>query len=291
MSVTALAALEEMLEGPITEGNLQDIRQIANQTVAEMRSDEGTRRITGVNVARALELRGNFLRDIGDTKKAKNDYFEALGLLISAPGCEEEIGRVSSSLAVIHDYSGEPDQAKPHYERAIESFERTRPPAVLDIADLSNNLAFIYEAEGDFPKAEALLLSALKICVETIGLEQEATAAVYNNIGTLYFKSGFDERARDMHMEALEARRKVFGEDHYETAQSHANLALVFVKSGEINAARRHFLEALDIYEDHLDVARYSYDTVAANFRDVLESLDDRRALHALDVRLANHPA
>ncbi|MDA7887826.1 tetratricopeptide repeat protein [Akkermansiaceae bacterium] len=134
-------------------------------------------------------------------------------------------------------------------------------------------------------------MSALKICVETIGVDQEATAAVYNNIGTLYFKSGFDERAREMHMEALEARRKVFGEDHYETAQSHANLALVFVKSGEINAARRHFTEALDIYEDYLDVARYSYETVAANFRDVLESLDDQRAIVALNARLAAHPA
>ena len=278
-----------MLEGPITEGNLQDIRQLANQTVAETRSDDSTRRITGVHVARALELRGNFLRDIGDEDGAKKDLFEALGLLISAPSCEEEVGRVSSSLAVIYDYRGDPAQAKAHYERAIESFERTRPPLVLDIADLSNNLAFIYEMEGDFSKAEDLLLSALKICVDTIGVNQEATAAVYNNIGTLYFKAGFDERAREMHMEALEARRAVFGEDHYETAQSHANLALVFVKSGEINAARRHFTEALDIYEDHLDVARYSYDTVAANFRDVLESLDDKRAIFALDARVAAH--
>lgn len=259
--------------------------------IAETRSDDGTRRITGVKVARALELRGNLLRDIGETDKAKNDYFEALGLLISAPGCEEGVGRVSSSLAVIHDYGGDPGQAKAHYERAILSFERTNPPAVLDIADLSNNLAFIYEAEGDFSKAEDLLLAALKICVETIGVNQEATAAVYNNIGTLYFKSGFDERAREMHMEALEARRAVFGEDHYETAQSHANLALVFVKSGEINVAKRHFIESLDIYEDYLDVARYSYETVAANFRDVLESLDDQRVLFALDTRFAAHQA
>jgi len=289
MSDSSVTTLKEMLEGPITEDNLSEIRELADRAVAEARSDDSTRRITGVKVAQALELRGNLLRDIGETAKAKTDFFEALGLLISAPDCEEEVGRVSSSLAVIHDYGGEPEQAKSHYERAIESFERTNPPAVLDIADLSNNLSFIYEAEGDFTKAEALLLSALKICVENIGVEQEATAAVYNNIGTLYFKSGHDERARDMHMEALEARRKVFGEDHYETAQSHANLALVFVKSGEINAARRHFTEALDIYEDHLDVARYSYDTVGANFRDVLESLDDQRAIVALDARLAAH--
>ena len=291
MSESTLATLEEMLEGPITKENLGEIRRVADEAVAETRADDSTRRITGVRVARALEMRGNFLRDIEETDKAKSDYFEALGLLVSAPDCEEEVGRVSSNLAVIHDYGGEPGQAKSHYERAISSFERTNPPAVLDIADLSNNLAFIYEAEGDFSKAEDLLLSALKICVETIGVNQEATAAVYNNIGTLYFKAGFDERAREMHMESLEARRAVFGEDHYETAQSHANLALVFVKSGEINAAKRHFIEALDIYEDHLDVARYSYETVAANFRDVLESLDDQRAIFALEARLKAHQA
>ncbi|MDA7887825.1 tetratricopeptide repeat protein [Akkermansiaceae bacterium] len=112
--------------------------------MAETRCDDSTRRITGVNVARALELRGNFLRDIGDTEEARSDYFEALGLLMSAPDCEEEVGRISANLAVIHDYGGDPGQAKDHYERAIASFECTRPPSVLDIADLSNNLAFIY---------------------------------------------------------------------------------------------------------------------------------------------------
>ena len=92
-----LAALEEVREGPITKGDFGKIQGFADQVIAEIRSDDGTQRTNGVKVAQAWELRGNFLGDVEETDKAKNDYFEALGLLISTPGCKEDVGRFRES--------------------------------------------------------------------------------------------------------------------------------------------------------------------------------------------------
>ncbi len=49
-----MAALEEVLEGPITKGGFGETQGFAGQVIAETRSDDGARRITGVKVARAL---------------------------------------------------------------------------------------------------------------------------------------------------------------------------------------------------------------------------------------------
>ena len=274
-----------MLAEPMTEASAGEIRELADSVVQRARANKETDLLSAQDLARGLELRGDFFRLSGDFDEARTDYFEALSLLMCAREADEAIGRVSAGLAVIHDGAGDEEQAKSYYERAIAAFERINPPAVLDIADLSNNLAFIYEATGNFDKAETLLLSALNTCHQLLGAEHEQTALLYNNVGTLYFKAGHDERAREMHMKALGARTAIFGSIHPETAQSHGNLALVFVRSNELNAAKNHFNKGLDGLEQNLRDYKEDYDTIVANFRDVLESSEDRRGLMQLEAR------
>ena len=86
-------------------------------------------------------------------------------------------------------------------------------------------------------------------------------------------------------MVALGGRSTIFGAGHPETAQSHGNLALVFVRSNELNAAKDHFNKALDGLELDLENYREDYETIVANFRDVLESVGDRKGLMQLDAR------
>lgn len=288
-SDNALATLQELLELPVTDESSADLRSAADKAVREARSNKEVDLLSALDLSLSLELRGNILRDLGEIDEAKSDYFEALGLLVSARNADEAIARVSTQLAIIHDNAGEAEQAIPHYERAIDSYNELHPPAILDVASLSNNLAFLYEETGNFDRAETLLLTALGTCHEQLGPEHDQTASLYNNVGSLYFKAEHDDRAREMHMLALDGRIALYGDIHPETAQSHGNLALVFVRSGEMNAAKRHFSRALDGFENDLDSAREDYETVAANFRDVLESVGDQRAITALDARLAEH--
>ncbi|MEJ6581619.1 MAG: tetratricopeptide repeat protein [Akkermansiaceae bacterium] len=286
---SALTKLAMLLAEPMTAANVVEARGLADQAVQGARANKETDLLSAQDLARGLELRGEFFRLTGDFEEAQNDYFEALSLLMSARDArdaDEAIGRVSTGLAVIHDSSGDEGQAKSYYERAIAAFERMNPPAALDIADLSNNLAFIYEASGNYNKAETLLLSSLSTCYQVLGSEHEQTALLYNNVGTLYFKAGHDERAQEMHMLSLGVRTSIFGAIHPETAQSHGNLALVFVRSNELNAAKNHFNKALDGLEQDRENYKEDYETIVANFRDVLESVEDRKGLMQLDARI-----
>ncbi len=289
VSESALAKFENLMGNPIDESNVEDLRKLADEAVDKARANKETDLLSDQDLSRGLELRGKFFRQIGGYDDAKNDYVEALGLMSSTSNADEGIGRVCAGLAHTYELSGDTNQAKSFYQRAIAAFERLTPPALLDIADISNNLAFIYEADGDFDKAETFLLAATKSYHENLGPEHERTAVLYNNVGTLYFKAGHDDRSKEMHNLALESRTGIFGEIHVETAQSYGNLALVLVREGDIDQAKEHFENALKGFETDLKVSRDDYEIVAANYRDVLESLKDAKAVKVLDKRLKKH--
>lgn len=289
VSESSLANLEKHMENLPGEKGLEELRKLADEAVDKSRANKETDLLSDQDLARALELRADLSRFNEDFDDAKNDYVEALGLMSSTSNADEGIGRVCAALAHTHEMSGDTDQAKSFYQRAIAAFERLSPPAVLDIADISNNLAFIYEADDNFDQAETYLLAASKAYHENLGPEHEQTAVLYNNVGSLYFKAEYDDRAKEMHNMALESRTKIFGENHVETAQSHGNLALVHVREGDIEKAKEHFDKALTGFESDLDSSREDYEIVAANYRDVLESLQDAKAVKALAKRLKKH--
>ena len=286
VSESALSKLEALVENPIDDSRLEELRKLADEAVDRARANKETDLLSDQDLARGLELRANLCRQAGDHADAKTDYVEALGLMSSTTNADEGIGRVCSGLAYAHELDGDTDQAKSFYQRAIAAYERLTPRGVLDIADISNNLAFIYEADGNFDKAETFLLAASKAYHENLGPDHEQTAVLYNNVGTLYFKAEHDERAKEMHEMALESRVKIFGELHPETAQSFANLALVLVRSGKVEEGKKHFEKALSGFEKDLDCSREDYEIVAANYRDVLESMEDKKAVAALRARL-----
>jgi tetratricopeptide (TPR) repeat protein len=283
---SALVRLEKLFEASADNPKLEKLRKLADEVVDNARSKKNTDLLSEQDLARGLELRADVCRMLGDYDEAKTDYVEALGLMSSTTNADEGIGRVCAGLAYAHELSGSTDQAKPYYHRAIAAFERLTPPAVMDIADISNNLAFIYEADDNFERAETLLLAALKAYRENMGPEHEQTAALYNNLGALYFKAEFDDRAKEMHELALAARTKIFGGIHGETAQSHGNLALVLVRQEKVEDGKKHFEKALEAFESNLGEYRDDYEIVAANYRDVLEAMKDEKAVTKLKARL-----
>jgi len=287
-SESPLAKLESLLQKSVADSQVSELKKLADEAVDGARANEDDL-LAEHDLARALELRGILGRHNGDYESAKTDYFEALGLMSSAKEADEGIGRVCASLAVVHELDGNPDLAKSFYQRAIAAYERITPAPLLRVADISNNLGFIYEAEGDFDRAETFLLGALKSYHEKAGPDDARTATLYNNVGTLYFKSEHDERAEEMHNLALEARIKLFGERHVETAQSYGNLALVLVRSGKVEAGKRHFEKALDGFETDVESCCDDYEIVALNFKDVLESMEDKDGVSAVKARLLKH--
>lgn len=282
-----LHMLEDRVRNLLDEGKIDEARHAAETAVEKARTSMSDDLYSEEELSLALEVQGDLFRQLGDYDDAMENYDEALSILSKGRNNEEAVGRVCASQAVIHDLEGRTMEAKSKYERSIACFERMSPPSLLDVADLSNNLAFIYEAEDNFDQAETLLLKALRISHETLGQEHEQTASICNNVGSLYFKADYLEQAREMHMMALETRTKLFGDHNLDTAQSHANLALVFVQSDDMDAAKRHFDRALDAYEGNIKECTAEYETVAANYVDVLNHIGEEKAAGAIEKRAA----
>ena len=282
-----LHMLEDRVRTLCDEGKWSQAKHAAETAVSKARSslDESTDSLE--ELATSLEVKADLLRQMGDHDGARDDYLEVLSLVAEKEGDGEQTGRVSASLAVLHDDLGEKAEARAYYEQAITIFESMDPPAELDVADLSNNLAFIFESEENFEQAEALFLKALKISHEANGKQDPETAAICNNLGALYLKTGQLEQAREMHHMALEGRQKGLGAGHVDTAQSHGNLGVTYAASGLKSAAVEHFEKSLEIFEKHLHERPGDYAAVASNFAQYLRNCGDAKASEALGKRAA----
>lgn len=247
----------------------------AETAVRKAREAGSTQPEIVAELALSLEVKGDLLRQLGKGEEALRDYGEALELLDDGDAYMEQIARINASVAVIFDGEGDSENAKTHYQRAIEIFEAMDPPAELDVADLSNNMAFLYEAEGDYDEAETLLLRALNTTHSLLGKDDTETASICNNLGTLYQKTRHFERAQEMHQMALEARQSQCGENHPDTGQSHANLAVALAEDRKFQEARRHFEQAILILEKHIDTVPDDYETVSLNYVQFLQAIGD----------------
>jgi tetratricopeptide (TPR) repeat protein len=278
--------LEDRVKSLCENGNWSEAKHAAETAVTKARSSVHLESVGVQELAISLEVKADLLRQLGEHEDAQRDYTEALELLNGDVGSQEQTGRISASLAVLHQDFGEANDAKTHYEKAIQVFEAMNPPAELDVADLSNNLAFIYEEEGNFDEAEALFLKALQISHEYNGKNNAETAAICNNLGALYQKCGLLEQAREMHNMALEARKQDLGPQHIDTGQSHGNLAVTLADSGLVVAAKEHFDKGLEIYEKHVQEVPGDYAAVASNYSQFLKNSGDPKAAQVLDKRV-----
>jgi len=241
------------------------------------------------DLALFTEIKGDILRQTGECEEARQYYDEALQTLSERPDLIEETGRVHASQAVVYDTLDQPTEAIENYEKSIAFFEKLSPPAVYDIADLSNNLAFLYRDEGDTDKAESLFIRALEICHKEFGIEHEETALICNNLGALYSASEHHEQAREMQKMALDGRLAALGRDHIDTAQSHANLAAAEANIDNHEEAKVNFEKAIDIYERHLEKAAHDYVTVTANYTEYLKALGEEKTATAIEKRSSKH--
>lgn len=286
---SSLPKLEKLIGKSLVDASRDELRNLADDLVKKARAGLETDLLSKQDLVEGLELRGQLHRYLGELEKARDDYAEALSLLGEIQDANEVVGRICAGLAGLYDLGGENFKAKSHYEEAIQTLRDLDPLPVGDIAELNNNLAFIYESEEKYDRAETCFLDALKSCYEELGSNHKQTAGYYNNVGSFYFKLGHDEQAGKMHGEALKARVNLFGESHFESAQSYANLALVLVRSGKVVEGLDHFEKALSGFESDLKISACDYEIVSANYRDVLESMGDKRTVDVLDQRLAKN--
>lgn len=235
----------------------------------------------------SIEIQGDVQRQYGDFEAARLSYLEALELLNDQPGNEEQLARISASVAVVYDSAGSADEAIPFYEHSVSLFEQMNPPPLLDVAELCNNLGYLYKSKNDFDKAELLYLKALQICNEQLGMEDLETASVCSNLGALYLLTGNTHQSFEMNKIALEIRLAKLEADDLDIAQSHSNLALVLAQNGDLDASRDQFEKSWNIYDSKVAEEPANYANISENYAAVLRQTGDEKKALAIEKRSA----
>lgn len=290
-TATLIHILRERVDELVAVGDLSEALHAATAAVEKAQQALSSDLDSIDEFASALEVRADLNRKVGHLEHAKEDYKQAIDQLDNRPDRALQKARLFAGYGAVHDQLGNSARAAELWEQAIQHFQNAEPPAMLDIAAMSNNLAFLKKARGEFEGAEAHFLKALEILHKELGTDHEETAAVSNNIGALYQASGFHEQAREMHMMALETRRKVFGETHPDTAQSHNNLALALLNTGDKAWARRHFEKALGAFEALGPEYAEDLDAVAGNFCSFLREEGEDNLADLITSRVKGEPA
>jgi tetratricopeptide (TPR) repeat protein len=238
--------------------------------------------------AKALELRGDIHRQLGNLELARDDYRQAIDQLEGRPDRLGQIGRLHAGLGAAYDAMGRENKAGEQWRLAIDFFKLHEPPLLLDVAAMANNLGFLHKSAGELEMAETQFLRALEILHSQLGQNDEQTATVSSNLGALYQAAGFAEQSRQMHEIALETRRNLLGEEHPDTAQSHNNLALALLSTGDRAWARRHFERALAGYEALGPEHHADLQAVAANYCDFLRDEGEGRLAEVIAARVGD---
>ncbi len=278
--------LRKRVDDFVAQGNYEEAVHAATAAVEKSQQALSSDLDSIDEFADALEVRGELYRSLGRYEEARDDYKQALDQLESRPDRAMQVGRLCADQGAVHDALNHDERAVEYWEKALEIFIEAEPPALLDIAAMSNNLAYLKKAAGDIDAAETHFLKALEILHTELGAEHEETAIVANNLGALYLASGFYEQAREMHMMSLEARRKNFGDDHPDTAQSHNNLALALLNTGDRAWARRHFEKALNAFEALGSAFQEDLEAVASNYCDFLRSEGESALAERIEQKL-----
>lgn len=279
--------LEEQVRALIEDGQFIKAKKTASEAVrqAKRRLERTDDAPTWSDLANALEIQGNVLRELDEHEAAIEAYDDALKAIDGSAREAERRARLHASRAVSSESNGDVDGAISHYQQSIVLFETLEPPAELDVADLSNNLAFLLKSQGEVDEAETLFLKALNISHNILGEKHEQTAALCNNLGALYIQCAYYDRSREMNMMALEARREIFGEHHPETAQSHANVAVALTYTNDDEWAEKHFRKAFDIFSDKAATHLEDLEVISANFSGFLRSKGRDEEADALEGR------
>jgi CHAT domain-containing protein/Tfp pilus assembly protein PilF len=164
------------------------------------------------------------------------------------------------NLAILQRTTGNYEQARPLYERALKIREVALGPEHPDVAVSLNNLADLLHETGDYSGAKYLYERAIRINEKTRGTEPTKFAGVLDNLAKLLRDMGDYSSALLLHERGLKIREQSLGSEHPDVAISLNNLAEVKRMTGDYAGAAQLYERALKVKikavgEDHPDVA------------------------------------
>jgi serine/threonine-protein kinase len=203
--------------------------------------------------ARAYETFAEVLHARSDDPGARQ--WAGRAATIADPAAITWVGQAENMLGIIDRREGHFDEAKKHYQRALDVYGGRGVAPDAHVATVLSDLGIVYEDEGDLKPAIELQEQALAIERHLHAGPHPATASVLSALGDARALSKDFDAAEAAFKEALAMRMSLLGEKHPDT---------IFTLTGYAN------MLAVDLhrYADAESFARRGWESALANLPD-----------------------
>jgi len=257
MAVVAFAAITAVQADRIAEE--RDRAWLARENEAHARVEAEQARDEAETEAEKARQIQSFLQDMlasVDPGTAQGRDVGLLGDLLAdaARRVETELADQPEVAAAVRTTIGKTytalglyDEAEPHLQAALDSYEAQYGEDGLEVAPALDDLGFMFMRRGVYPEAENLLRRALDIRTQRLDEDHVDLALSYNHLGMLL---GYDHRydeAEELLRRAVEIRRRELGPDDRLTAKAVGDLAWLFGRRENLDEAVPLFREALEM--------------------------------------------
>ncbi|MCG8456964.1 MAG: tetratricopeptide repeat protein, partial [Holophagales bacterium] len=194
-------------------------------------------------VARAREVEGGALRDLGRHESALDAYRAAREIYLEA-GLEGPMARLLLAEAQVRRHQGHYGEAEDLAERALEMASESGDLGTRRFA--LNTLAILHRQRGELRKAQRM--HQLEVEANREAERRRSIQISLTTLGVVERDLGLLDSAADHFEEALELAGIT---DHMRSlAINHNLLGEVELRRGELDSARGHFERALELNRD-----------------------------------------
>jgi tetratricopeptide (TPR) repeat protein len=169
------------------------------------------------------------------------------------PHAENLLGEVATEdeaalvvrIAEFHRASGTYQEAKVHWERALEATSRLFGPEHPDTLLTKQSYAATLYSQGYLADARSIEETALEATTRVLGPEDPRTLIAQHNLSMILAGQGDLSGARSIQTQALEASTRLFGSEGPLTLAVQRGFANILYAEEDLAGARKHFEQAL----------------------------------------------
>ncbi|MCO7225491.1 serine/threonine-protein kinase [Pleionea sp. CnH1-48] len=152
---------------------------------------------------------------------------------------------------------GQYEQAKAHFEKAIQILRDNPDYDRSELAVALNGLANLEASIGDYTASRKNMLEAIDIHREVLGTSHSYLSIYLNNLSILLTKMERFEEAEKYSEEALSIQRRVLPEDHPYFAATYRSRAMIEYHQNNLRPAKNLLTKALAINKNSLQSNNY----------------------------------
>jgi nephrocystin-3 len=250
--VQALAFYEQALEAFQTEGSSSPLIRQALKEMASIYQQQGylgdaiyllTNLLGGedeIGQAETFDALAQLYSEIGEFDKAFCMAQDALAFFRDRYGSQHlQVAILENNLGRIFDRNKDFEQAREHYEKALEISEALLGPKDPLSLRLRSNLAMLLMNAQKLEEARAQFMAVWEERKNLFGLAHPLTFKTTNSIGVCYQLGGAYSEADQWLRQAYEGQKKVLGASHPDTLVTLANLATLALEQEDFEQAER----------------------------------------------------